>query len=63
MTPAHEVVDDARTANFGSISCPTRGEQESGSDCATWQIRQEWLDGNVAELAGKLDMADQTGIA
>ena len=34
MTPAHEVVDDARTANFGSISCPTRGEQETGSDMA-----------------------------
>lgn len=63
----HEVVDDARTANFGSISCPTRGEQETGSDMADQSriIRQEWLDGNVAELAGKPDRndADSAGMA
>ena len=32
---------------------------------ATWQIRQEWLDGDVAELAGKPDRndADSAGMA
>jgi hypothetical protein len=34
VTPAREAVDDARAAKLGSISCPTRGEQETGSDVA-----------------------------